>query len=96
MRSRTLRIVVYNREREWLVPKTTFISWVNGQLVIQSATSKTRVEIQEFLRENNIRVVELVDSKELIIDPLELEELSISEANILTSDLLNSIYDEEF
>ena len=57
MRSRTLRIVVYDREREWLVPKTTFISWVNGQLVIQSATSKTRAEIQEFLRENNIRVV---------------------------------------
>lgn len=64
--------------------------------MIQSATSKTRVEIQEFLRENNIRVVELVDSKELIIDPLELEELSISEANISTSDLLNSIHDEEF
>ena len=69
MRSRTLRIVVYDREREWLVPKTTFISWVNGQLVIQSATSKTRAEIQE---------------------------LSISEANISTSDLLNSIHDEEF
>ena len=64
MRSRILRIVVYDREREWLVPKTTFISWVNGQLVIQSATSKTRAEIQEFLREHNIRVVELVDSKE--------------------------------
>lgn len=64
--------------------------------MIQSATSKTRAEIQEFLRENNIRVVELVDSKELIIDPLELEELSISEANISTSDLLNSIHDEEF
>lgn len=96
MRSRTLRIVVYDREREWLVPKTTFISWVNGQLVIQSAASKTRAEIQEFLRENNIRVVELVDSKELIIEPLELEELSISEANISTSDLLNSIHDEEF
>ena len=64
--------------------------------MIQSATSKTRAEIQEFLRENNIRVVELVDSKELIIEPLELEELSISEANISTSDLLNSIYDEEF
>ena len=64
--------------------------------MIQSATSKTRAEIQEFLRENNIRVVELVDSKELIIEPLELEELSISEANILTSDLLNSIHDEEF
>lgn len=57
---------------------------------------KTRAEIQEFLRENNIRVVELVDSKELIIEPLELEELSISEANISTSDLLNSIHDEEF
>lgn len=96
MRSRTLRIVVYDREREWLVSKTTFISWVNGQLVIQSATLKTRAEIQEFLRENNIRVVELVDSKELIIDPLELEELSISEANISTSDLLNNIHDEEF
>lgn len=96
MRSRTLRIVVYDREKEWLVSKTTFISWVNGQLVIQLATSKTRAEIQEFLRENNIRVVELVDSKELIIDPLELEELSISEANISTSDLLNSIHDEEF
>ncbi len=96
MRSRTLRIVVYDREREWLVSKTTFISWVNGQLVIQSATSKIRAEIQEFLRENNIRVVELVDSKELIIEPLELEELSISEANISTSDLLNSIHDEEF
>lgn len=64
--------------------------------MIQSATSKTRAEIQEFLRENNIRVVELVDSKELIIDPLELEELSISEANISTSDLLNSIHNEEF
>ena len=64
--------------------------------MIQSATSKTKAEIQEFLRENNIRVVELVDSKELIIDPLELEELSISEANISTSDLLNSIHDEEF
>ena len=64
--------------------------------MIQSATSKTRAEIQEFLRENNIRVIELVDSKELIIDPLELEELSISEANISTSDLLNSIHDEEF
>ncbi len=64
--------------------------------MIQSATSKTRAEIQEFLRENNIRVVELVDSKELIIEPLELEELSISEANISTSDLLNSIHDEEF
>ena len=64
--------------------------------MIQSATSKTRAEIQEFLRENNIRVVELVDSKELIIDPLELEELSISEANISTSDLLNNIHDEEF
>ena len=64
--------------------------------MIQSATSKTRAEIQEFLRENNIRVVELVDSKELIIEPLELEELSISEANILTSDLLNNIHDEEF
>lgn len=64
--------------------------------MIQSATSKTRAEIQEFLRENNIRVVEIVDSKELIIEPLELEELSISEANISTSDLLNSIHDEEF
>lgn len=64
--------------------------------MIQSATSKTRAEIQEFLRENNIRVIELVDSKELIIEPLELEELSISEANISTSDLLNSIHDEEF
>lgn len=96
MRSRTLRIVVYDKEREWLVSKTTFISWVTGQLVIQSATSKTRAEIQEFLRENNIRVVEIVDSKELIIEPLELEELSISEANISTSDLLNSIHDEEF
>lgn len=64
--------------------------------MIQSATSKTRAEIQEFLRENNIRVVELVDSKELIIDPLELEELSISEANITTSELLNSFHDEEF
>ena len=64
--------------------------------MIQSATSKTRAEIQEFLRENNIRVVELVDSKELIIEPLELEELSISEANISTLDLLNSIHDEEF
>lgn len=64
--------------------------------MIQSATSKTRAEIQEFLRENNIRVVELVDSKELIIDPLELEELSISEANISTSDLLNNIHNEEF
>lgn len=64
--------------------------------MIQSATSKTRAEIQEFLRENNIRVVELVDSKELIIEPLELEELSISEANISTSDLLNNIHDEEF
>lgn len=64
--------------------------------MIQSATPKTRAEIQEFLRENNIRVVELVDSKELIIDPLELEELSISEANISTSDLLNSIHNEEF
>lgn len=64
--------------------------------MIQSATSKTRAEIQGFLRENNIRVVELVDSKELIIEPLELEELSISEANISTSDLLNSINDKEF
>lgn len=64
--------------------------------MIQSATSKTRAEIQEFLRENNIHVVELVDSKELIIEPLELEELSISEANISTSDLLNSIHNEEF
>ena len=64
--------------------------------MIQSATSKTRAEIQEFLRENNIRVVELVDSKELIIEPLELEELSISETNISTSDLLNNIHDEEF
>lgn len=64
--------------------------------MIQSATSKTRAEIQEFLRENNIRVVELVDSKELIIEPLELEELSISEANISTSDLLNNIHNEEF
>lgn len=96
MKSRTLRIVVYDREKEWLVPKTTFISWVTGQLVIQLATSKTRAEIQEFLRKNNIRVVEIVDSKELIIEPLELEELSISEANISTSDLLNNIYDEEF
>lgn len=96
MRSRILRIVVYDIKREWLVPRTTFISWVNGQLVIQSATSKTRAEIQEFLRENNIRVVEFVDSKELIIEPLELEELSISESNILTSDLLNSIHNEEF
>ena len=77
MTSRTLRIVVTDIEAEWLVPVTASISWVDYQLVLKLTSSRTRHRVQEFLRRNNIPVTEFVDEKELIVDPSELQEVSI-------------------
>lgn len=95
MKSRILKAVIDDIEQEWLVPNSTFISWVQGQLVIKSTTIKLRTDIQVFLRQHNVHVTELIDSKELIVDPLYLDELSLSEANITTSELLDRLHEEE-
>lgn len=95
MKSRILKAVIDDIEQEWLVPNSTFISWVQGQLVIKSTIIKLRTDVQVFLRQHNVHVTELIDSKELIIDPLYLDELSLSEANITTSELLDRLHEEE-
>lgn len=95
MKSRILKVVIDDIEKEWLVPGSTFISWIQGQLVIKSTTIKLRTEIQSFLRSHEIHVTELIDSKELVVDPLYLDELSLSEANITTSELLDRLHEEE-
>lgn len=95
MKSRILKAVINDIEQEWLVPNSIFISWVQGQLVIKSTTIKLRTDVQVFLRQHNVHVTELIDSKELIVDPLYLDELSLSEANITTSELLDRLHEEE-
>jgi hypothetical protein len=96
MTSRTLRIVVTDIEAEWLVPVTASISWVDYQLVLKLISSRTRHGVQEFLRRNNIPVTEFVDEKELIVDPRELQEVSIKESNITTKELLERLNDDEY
>ena len=96
MTSRTLRIVVTDIESEWLVPVTASISWVDYQLVLKLISSRTRHGVQEFLRRNNIPVTEFVDEKELIVDPRELQEVSIKESNITTKELLERLNDDEY
>ena len=96
MISRTLRIVVTDIEAEWLVSVTALISWVDYQLVLKLASSRTRHGVQEFLRRNNIPVTEFVDEKELIVDPSELQEVSIKESNITTKELLERLNDDEY
>lgn len=96
MTSRTLRIVVTDIEAEWLVPVTASISWVDYQLVLKLTSSRTRHGVQEFLRRNNIHVTEFVDEKELIINPSELQEVSIKESNITTKELLERLNDDEY
>ena len=96
MISRTLRIVVTDIEVEWLVPVTTSISWVDYQLVLKLTSPRTRHRVQEFLRRNNIPVTEFVDEKELIVDPSELQEVSIKESNITTKGLLERLNDDEY
>ena len=49
-----------------------------------------------FLRRNNIPVTEFVDEKELIVDPRELQEVSIKESNITTKELLERLNDDEY
>ena len=58
--------------------------------------SRTRHGVQEFLRRNNIPVTEFVDEKELIVDPSELQEVSIKESNITTKELLERLNDDEY
>lgn len=96
MTSRILRIVVTDIEAEWLVPVTALISWVDYQLVLKLISSRTRHGVQEFLRRNNIPVTEFVDEKELIVDPRELQEVSIKESNITTKELLERLNDDEY
>ena len=96
MTSRTLRIVVTDIEAEWLVSATASISWVDYQLVLKLISSRTRHGVQEFLRRNNIPVIEFVDEKELIVDPRELQEVSIKESNITTNELLERLNDDEY
>lgn len=96
MISRTLRIVVTDIEVEWLVPVTASISWVDYQLVLKLTSLRTRHGVQEFLRRNNIPVTEFVDEKELIVDPRELQEVSIKESNITTKELLERLNDDEY
>ena len=91
MTSRTLRIVITDIEAEWLVPVTASISWV-----LKLTSSRTRHGVQEFLRRNNIPVTEFVDEKELIVDPSELQEVSIKESNIATKELLERLNDDEY
>lgn len=96
MKSRILKIVVTDIEAEWLVSVTALISWVNYQLVLKLKSSRTRHRVQEFLRRNNIPVTEFVDEKELIVDPSELQEVSIKESNITTEELLERLNDDEY
>lgn len=96
MTSRILRIVVTDIEAEWLVPVTASISWADYQLVLKLTSSRTRHGVQEFLRRNNIPVTEFVDEKELIVDPSELQEVSIKESNITTKELLERLNDDEY
>lgn len=96
MKSRTLRIVVTNIEAEWSVPIAASISWVDYQLVLKLTSLRTRQGVQEFLRRNNIPVTEFVDEKELIVDPSELQEVSIKESNITTKELLERLNDDEY
>lgn len=96
MTSRTLRIVVDDIEAEWPVSATASISWVDYQLVLKLTSSRIRHGVQEFLRRNNIPVTEFVDEKELIVDPRELQEVSIKESNITTKELLERLNDDEY
>lgn len=96
MASRTLRIVITDIEAEWLVSATASISWVDYQLVLKLTSLRTRHGVQEFLRRNNIPVTEFVDEKELIVDPSELQEVSIKESNITTKELLERLNDDEY
>lgn len=96
MTSRTLRIVVTDIEAEWSVPVAASISWVDYQLVLKLTSPRTRHGVQEFLRRNNIPVTEFVDEKELIVDPSELQEVSIKESNITTKELLERLNDDEY
>ena len=96
MTSRTLRIVVTDIEAEWSVPVTASISWVDYQLVLKLTSLRTRHGVQEFLRRNNIPVTEFVDEKELIVDPSELQEVSIKESNVTTKELLERLNDDEY
>lgn len=96
MTSRILRIVVTDIEAEWFVPVTASISWVDYQLVLKLTSSRTRYGVQKFLRRNNIPVTEFVDEKELIVDPRELQEVSIKESNITTKKLLERLNDDEY
>lgn len=96
MTSRTLRIVVTDIEAEWSVPIATSISWVDYQLVLKLTSPRIRHGVQEFLRRNNIPVTEFVDEKELIVDPSELQEVSIKESNITTKELLERLNDDEY
>lgn len=96
MTSRILRIVVNDIEAEWSVPVAVSISWVDYQFVFKLPSSRTRHEVQEFLRRNNVPVTEFVDEKELIVDPSKLQEISIKESNITTKELLERLNDDEY
>lgn len=88
MTLRILKITLDDLTKGWLVPLTSSISWIEGQLVLKLSSKKTRNEIQTFLVKHEIPVIEYLDEKELIINPSKLEELSIIENNITTEEFL--------